>query len=200
MISRKNLDLNGNRLQVTRSDNRMICNLYVSPRYFQFVILKSYSHAFYDLSCDKYSVQAFSYFHFLINENEKFDIHNIFGQYDTDGTGTWSDREIRTLLTRIYSLPLSLDNINSFEKNISDCERNLTESGIKLPIPEKISRVYERYYDSKLPLVTEFLVIRCPTIVTFLKNSLGDSPKYKHKIMDEVEKYATFRRITSNIR
>ena len=148
----------------------------------------------------KYPVQAFSYFHFLINEKEKFDIHNIFGQYDTDGTGTWSDREIRTLLTRIYSLPLSLDNINSFEKNITDCERNLIEKGVELPIPEKISRVYERYYDSKLPLVTEFLVINCPTIVTFLQNSLGDSQRYKHKIMDDGEKYATFRRITSNVR
>ena len=95
---------------------------------------------------------------------------------------------------------MSLNDINAFEKNISDCERNLTDYGIELPIPDKISNAYERYYDSKLPLVTEFLIVHCPPIVSFLQSSLGQSSKYKHKIMEDGEKYAAFRRITSNIR
>ena len=118
----------------------------------------------------------------------------------SDVTGTWSDREIRTLLTRIHNLPLSLNDINAFEKNISDCERNLTDYGIELPIPDKISNAYERYYDSKLPLVTEYLIVHCPPIVSFLQSSLGQSTKYKHKVMEDGEKYAAFRPITSNIR
>ena len=37
-------------------------------------------------------------------------------------------------------------------------------------------------------------------IITFLKSSLGDSHKYKHKVMEDGEKHVSFRRITSNIR
>ena len=29
------------------------------------------------------SFQAFSYFHFLVNEKEEFDIYKVFRQYDT---------------------------------------------------------------------------------------------------------------------
>ena len=85
-----------------------------------------------------------------------------------DGTGTWSDREIRTILTKIHNLPLTLEKITSFEKNITECEQNLTEHGVELPIPDDISNAYERYYDSKLPLVTEFLITHCPGMSIFL--------------------------------
>ena len=71
---------------------------------------------------------AFSYFHFIMSEKESFDIKKIFRRFDTDETGTWSDREIRTLLTRIHNLPLALEHINSFEQAIIDCASNLVSN------------------------------------------------------------------------
>ena len=67
-----------------------------------------------------------------------------------------------------HNLPLTLEKISSFEKNITECEQNLTEHGVELPIPDDISNAYERYYDSKLPLVTEFLITHCPGMSIFL--------------------------------
>ena len=136
----------------------------------------------------------------MINEKEIFDIHKVFKEFDTDKTGTWSDREIRTLLTRIHSLPLSLEYINSFEQAIINCEKNMTRLGVTLPAPEgKVSPLYERYYDSKLPLVTEFLITNCQQVISFLNESLGDRPKFKHKVINDGENYAGFETITSNI-
>jgi UDP-N-acetylglucosamine-lysosomal-enzyme len=142
---------------------------------------------------------AFSYFHYLANEKEVFDIHRVFREYDTDATGTWSDREIRTLLTRIHSLPLDLEQINSFEKTIIDCATNMSNMGIELPSPKTMSQLYERYYDSKLPLVSEFLIVYCEPLVAFLRFSLKDAKKYKHTIIDDAEKSIAFRTISSNI-
>ena len=59
--------------------------------------------------------------------------------------------------------------------------------------------MYERYYDSKLPVVSQYLIVNCIPLVLFLKNSLKDEPKYKHKVVENPEKLVAFRRITSNI-
>jgi hypothetical protein len=60
---------------------------------------------------------------------------------------TWSDREIRTLLTRSYDLPLSYARVIKFENDIMNCSKELLEelSRINIPTPP-----YERYQDSKL--------------------------------------------------
>jgi len=60
---------------------------------------------------------------------------------------TWSDREIRTLLTRLYDLPLSYARVIKFENDIMNCSKGLPEelSRINVPTPS-----YERYQDSKL--------------------------------------------------
>ena len=96
---------------------------------------------------------AFSYFHYLISETRNFDALEIFNEFDTDSSGTWSDREIRTLLTRIHDLPLTLEYIKSFEKLIVDCNVNLTNVVVPSPPP------FERYFDSDLPVVSSDLVI-----------------------------------------
>lgn len=56
---------------------------------------------------------------------------------------TWSDREIRTLLTQLYELPLSYATVDHFESLLLNC----TENG---NFPEVETPPYERYVDSKL--------------------------------------------------
>ena len=68
-----------------------------------------------------------------------------------------------------------------------------------LPQPKKSSHLYERYYDSKLPVVSEYLIANCPPLINFLQRSLKDEPSYKHKIIENADDFVAFRRITSNI-
>lgn len=56
---------------------------------------------------------------------------------------TWSDREIRTLLTKLYELPLSYAIVDYFESLLINCTQNLEIQGVPTPL-------YERYVDSRL--------------------------------------------------
>lgn len=51
---------------------------------------------------------AFSYFYFLMSAQQQLNVSEVFDEIDTDHSGVLSDREIRTLATRIHELPLSL--------------------------------------------------------------------------------------------
>lgn len=51
---------------------------------------------------------AFSYFYYLMSAIQQLDVSQVFDEIDTDRSGVLSDREIRTLATRIHELPLSL--------------------------------------------------------------------------------------------
>ena len=96
---------------------------------------------------------AFAYFHFLMSETKAFDAAEVFEEFDTDRSGTWSDREIRTLLTRIYDLPLTLGSVKSLETMIVDCAANRTWFKVPTSTPP-----FERYFDSNLPIVSLDLV------------------------------------------
>ena len=68
-----------------------------------------------------------------------FSFNNLFFR-------TWSDREIRTLLARIYDLPLTFSQVSTFENHIMNCSKSLPpeySQNIKTPM-------FERYIDSKL--------------------------------------------------
>ena len=43
-----------------------------------------------------------------MSAQQKLNVSDVFDQIDTDQSGILSDREIRTLATRIHELPLSL--------------------------------------------------------------------------------------------
>ena len=125
---------------------------------------------------------AFAYYHFLISERQMFDVDAIFSEFDTDRSGSWSDREIRTLLTRIHSLPLLSSDVQEFHDFIIHCHANLT---IQDPNPNDYPP-YERYYQSDLPsIVSAELVRGCKPLQTFLNAHLSSSrPAYPHVTFD----------------
>jgi hypothetical protein len=54
------------------------------------------------------SFQAFSYFHFLVNEKEEFDIYKVFRQYDTGNIcGIFKIYGLNTIIIQIkvFSCP-----------------------------------------------------------------------------------------------
>ncbi len=66
---------------------------------------------------------SFSYFHFLMSEKRSLSVAEVFDEFDTDGSGTWSDREIRTLLTRVHNLPLNLETVRKLDDKIINCSK-----------------------------------------------------------------------------
>lgn len=89
---------------------------------------------------------AFSYYHFLMSEKYNLTANEIFSEFDTDQSGTWSDREIRTILSRIYPLPLDWAAVQYFEDIITNCSRFLKGREDNNEYPPTI--LYERYEDS----------------------------------------------------
>ena len=136
---------------------------------------------------------SFSYFHFIKNEKRDFDIFEVFDEFDTDSSETWSDREIRTLLARMDSLPIYLEAINDFEAKIIKCSKSLPASLSNVPAPP-----FERYYESKLPTVSRQLIAQCPEIVEQLQSKFKDRRKFKHVILDDNKDF-TLKRLTSNL-
>ncbi|GFG35565.1 hypothetical protein Cfor_07589 [Coptotermes formosanus] len=139
---------------------------------------------------------AFSYFYFLMSMKVTVPISNIFDMFDTDHSGTWSDREIRTLLTRSYDLPLSYARVIRFENDIMNCSKELPEevSRINIPTPP-----YERYQDSKLPVVSKTLVSSCKPVRDMLMKRFGERKMYQYQVERDRRHDVSFKMLNSNI-
>ncbi|KAL1502705.1 hypothetical protein ABEB36_007812 [Hypothenemus hampei] len=136
---------------------------------------------------------GFSYYYHLMSETEERTSESIFEEFDSDGSRTWSDREIRNLLTKIYELPLSYEIVDHFEEFLVNC------SELK-KYPGHVTPPYERYIDSKLPTITKDMVVNCKYLTEFLKKKLGPIPKYKYHIFKNAEKsLTTFKMLISNV-
>ncbi|KAK2588199.1 hypothetical protein KPH14_004236 [Odynerus spinipes] len=135
---------------------------------------------------------AFSYFYFLMSENLYIPVGDIFDKFDTDNSGTWSDREIRTLLSRLYPLPLDYNLVVEFENAIINCSKylNLVEV-VKAPPGE-------RYLDSMLPIVSKELISTCDWVATSIKAKFGQCKRYKHEVI-KAGKNEIFEMLTSNV-
>ncbi|KAF8795915.1 N-acetylglucosamine-1-phosphotransferase like protein [Argiope bruennichi] len=135
---------------------------------------------------------AFSYYYYLMNEMETLEVETIFNTFDTDKSGTWSDREIRTVLTRLYDLPLEFSTVAGFEQIIINCSQSATD-----PLMQPSAPHGERYYDSKLPLVTLSLVKSCPPVSNMLLQHFGTQKKNNYETVGEEE--VAFKMIHNNL-
>ncbi|XP_066593721.1 N-acetylglucosamine-1-phosphotransferase subunits alpha/beta isoform X2 [Prorops nasuta] len=135
---------------------------------------------------------AFSYFYFLTSEKETVQIGEVFDKFDTDKSGTWSDREIRTFLTKLHPLPLDYSLVVEFENVITNCSQN-----IKLP---KVIETPpgERYIDSVLPTISKELIEKCETIAEKIHDKFGERKRYQHEIK-KAGKIEIFEMLTSNV-
>lgn len=146
---------------------------------------------------------AFAYYHFLMSEIKNKSVSEIFDDFDTDGSGTWSDREIRTLLSKAYNLPLDWSAVRYFEEVITNCS---LQQNIFFPLevhPEQRNvhptLVYERYEDSNIPTVTKSLVLSCQELSEMMRSNFGQVPLYKFRINSKTGIYSNFKMLTSNI-
>lgn len=77
--------------------------------------------------------------------NKEFTNSKKFVRHDMNMIifSTWSDRELRTLLSKLYDLPLSYATIDHFEAIIHNCSKGKNVNDVPTP-------PYERYIDSGL--------------------------------------------------
>ncbi|XP_033154779.1 N-acetylglucosamine-1-phosphotransferase subunits alpha/beta [Drosophila mauritiana] len=141
---------------------------------------------------------AFAYYSFLMSETKVMSVEEIFDEFDTDGSATWSDREVRTFLTRIYQPPLDWSAMRYFEEVIQNCTRNLGMH-LKADTVEHSTLVYERYEDSNLPTITRDLVVRCPLLAEALAANFAVRPKYNFHVSPKRTSHSNFMMLTSNL-
>ncbi|KAA0721026.1 N-acetylglucosamine-1-phosphotransferase subunits alpha/beta [Triplophysa tibetana] len=137
---------------------------------------------------------AFSYFYFLMSAVQQLNVSEVFDEIDTDHSGVLSDREIRTLATRIHELPLSLQDLTSLEQMLINCSKTLPSNLTQLHV---VSPTQEAYYDPSMPPVTKGLVIHCKAITERVHKAFRDQNKYKFEIMGEEE--IAFKMIRTNV-
>uniref|UniRef100_A0A9L0RU53 N-acetylglucosamine-1-phosphate transferase subunits alpha and beta n=1 Tax=Equus caballus TaxID=9796 RepID=A0A9L0RU53_HORSE len=137
---------------------------------------------------------AFSYFYYLMSAVQPLNISQVFDEVDTDQSGVLSDREIRTLATRIHDLPLSLQDLTGLEHMLINCSKMLPANITQL---NNIPPTQEAYYDPNLPPVTKSLVTNCKAVTDKIHKAYKDKNKYRFEIMGEEE--IAFKMIRTNV-
>ncbi|XP_047245419.1 N-acetylglucosamine-1-phosphotransferase subunits alpha/beta isoform X1 [Girardinichthys multiradiatus] len=137
---------------------------------------------------------AFSYFYFLMSAQQQLNVSEVFDEVDTDHSGVLSDREIRTLATRIHELPLSLQDLTGLEQMLINCSKTLPTNLTHLHL---VSPTQEAYYDPNMVPVTKGLVLHCKPITEKIHKAFRDQNKYKFEIMGEEE--IAFKMVRTNV-
>uniref|UniRef100_A0A7N6C238 N-acetylglucosamine-1-phosphate transferase subunits alpha and beta n=1 Tax=Anabas testudineus TaxID=64144 RepID=A0A7N6C238_ANATE len=137
---------------------------------------------------------AFSYFYFLMSAQQQLNVSEVFDEIDTDHSGVLSDREIRTLATRIYELPLSLQDLTGLEQMLINCSKSLPTNLTQLHL---VNPTQEAYYDPSMPPVTKGLILHCKPITECIHKAFKDRNKYKFEIMGEEE--IAFKMVRTNV-
>uniref|UniRef100_UPI00398F3933 N-acetylglucosamine-1-phosphotransferase subunits alpha/beta n=1 Tax=Pristiophorus japonicus TaxID=55135 RepID=UPI00398F3933 len=137
---------------------------------------------------------AFSYFYYVMSALQPLNLSDVFDEVDTDRSGILSDREIRTLATRIHELPLSLQDLTGLEQMLINCSKMVPTNATQI---DRVPPTQEAYYDPNLPPVTKGLVINCKPITDRIRKTYKDKNKYKFEIMGEEE--IAFKMIRTNV-
>ncbi|XP_034019072.1 N-acetylglucosamine-1-phosphotransferase subunits alpha/beta [Thalassophryne amazonica] len=137
---------------------------------------------------------AFSYFYFLMSAQQQLNVSEVFDEIDTDHSGVLSDREIRTLATRIHELPLSLQDLTGLEQMLINCSKTLPLNLTQLHL---VRPTQEVYFDPSMPPVTKGLILHCNPITERIHKAFRDKNKYKFEIMGEEE--IAFKMVRTNV-
>ncbi|KAM8883731.1 N-acetylglucosamine-1-phosphotransferase subunits alpha/beta isoform 1-T1 [Synchiropus picturatus] len=137
---------------------------------------------------------AFSYFYFLMSTQQLLNVSDVFEEIDTDHSGILSDREIRTLATRIHELPLSLQDLTGLEQMLINCSKTLPANLTELHL---FNPTQEAYYDPSMPPVTKGLILNCKPITERIQKAFRDQNKYQFEIMGEEE--IAFKMVRTNV-
>ncbi|XP_071956276.1 N-acetylglucosamine-1-phosphotransferase subunits alpha/beta-like [Antedon mediterranea] len=137
---------------------------------------------------------AFSFMYFMMSQTKEVNISEIFAEFDTDNSRVLSDREIRTLATRLFELPLDLQTLTSLENQLINCSKHIPMS-LQGFVPEETREVY--YEADTMPQVTLGLVEHCKPLVVKMNETFKAKYKYRHEILNDDE--VAFKMIRTNV-
>ncbi|XP_033105239.1 N-acetylglucosamine-1-phosphotransferase subunits alpha/beta-like isoform X2 [Anneissia japonica] len=137
---------------------------------------------------------AFSFMYFMMSQTKEVNISEIFAEFDTDSSGILSDREIRTLATRIFDLPLDLRTLTSLEHQLINCSKHIPKK-LQGFVPEDKMELY--YEANTMPQVTLGLVEHCKPLVARMNETFKAKNKYRHEILNDDE--VAFKMIRTNV-
>ncbi|XP_070199901.1 N-acetylglucosamine-1-phosphotransferase subunits alpha/beta-like [Littorina saxatilis] len=140
---------------------------------------------------------AFAYYYYLLGAATHVDATTVFDQMDTDHSGILSDRELRTLATRLNELPLYLETLTGIENMFINCSKSLTPELEQKYSQQVLALTNEQYYDQEMPQVTKLLFLNCTPVVNQIKEKFKARPKYKTTILDDSD--VAFKMIQGNV-
>lgn len=136
---------------------------------------------------------AFSYFYYIIDQTKEFNFSCVFQEVDADKSGTLSDREIRTLMAKIHTLPLDAKTVQNFTSILKNCSGAQLGEQARGPRP----KAEQQYGGYGLPaLITESLLRGCAGIMKQINNSKNAENKFKHEIVGDGD--SAFKMIKNN--
>uniref|UniRef100_UPI00358E14A2 N-acetylglucosamine-1-phosphotransferase subunits alpha/beta isoform X2 n=1 Tax=Myxine glutinosa TaxID=7769 RepID=UPI00358E14A2 len=136
---------------------------------------------------------SFSYYYYLMGAVRQPSIARLFQELDTDLSGHLSDRELRTLATRVYASPLTLQNLSQLEQMLINCSHLTPPNGtlVATSVPS------EPYYTRGMPPVTLLLLQGCSPVANLLKKTFKEENVYRFEVMGEED--IAFKMIHSNV-
>ncbi|XP_028409646.1 N-acetylglucosamine-1-phosphotransferase subunits alpha/beta-like [Dendronephthya gigantea] len=136
---------------------------------------------------------ALSYFYFVIDQTKAFDVSLLFQEVDADKSGTLSDRELRTLVTKFNDVPLKAGTLNKVIEQLRNCSR-VFENSTNTVRPHS-----DRQHGYDLPPITQTLLQHCEPIMKQMNKSTKSTKqesKFKHEIVGEED--IAFKMIKNN--
>ncbi|XP_076472169.1 N-acetylglucosamine-1-phosphotransferase subunits alpha/beta-like isoform X2 [Babylonia areolata] len=140
---------------------------------------------------------AFSYYYYVLGAVQPIEPDQVFDEMDTDHSGILSDRELRTLVTRLNDLPLYLETLTSMENTFINCSKNLTEDVAHRYSQQTLALPSEQYYEQQMPQVTKLLFTTCEAMVKQVKDKFKARPKYRTTVLDDSS--VAFKMIHGNV-
>ncbi|XP_022777777.1 N-acetylglucosamine-1-phosphotransferase subunits alpha/beta-like [Stylophora pistillata] len=117
---------------------------------------------------------AFSYNYFVVGQKKDPNVIEFFADVDADHSGVLSEREMRTLAARLYTLPLDLNDLNSLEKTLLRCDnRSVPDTNSSIPSHQG------------LPLVSLEFLQQCDPLLKLLNDSYKGAAKYKYETVGD---------------
>ncbi|EDV28564.1 uncharacterized protein TRIADDRAFT_51611 [Trichoplax adhaerens] len=136
---------------------------------------------------------SFSYYYYIMGKMEELNVSKFFKDIDTDNSGVLSDRELRTLVSRILPLPVSFQALSNVEKTLINCSVALNMS--TTASTEKLAK--EMYFEAKLPPITLELISSCDPIVSLINESYTPTNKHKFETVDDEN--VAFKMLRNNV-
>eukprot|EP00051_Salpingoeca_urceolata_P021146 m.326553 g.326553 ORF g.326553 m.326553 type:complete len:1341 (-) comp19743_c0_seq1:120-4142(-) len=132
---------------------------------------------------------AFSYMYYMMSLERPFDLTEEFKRMDVDGDGVLTVHELRTLVTRIYPLPTTLEHWQEFEQTLLDCAHYQ---------PPMYTLGVGVGPDAVEVWVSEQMIASCEPLLKKILEYSGKKKRYKHEIIPEDQQEVAFLMVRNN--